>query len=164
MTVRAKSIVADKFWIVEEDGIKIGTIQSSHLGITFLKKDATKERFSSIKLLSDKYNVVFETEDSTKKEKSETQDYFIYDYPCKTQPFNAGFNVTKNLPLYTKKENSVSYYCAGWYLIKFTYGWSKALNPKLISLQRNEYLGPYKTKLEMLQIYKQVSKDDQRSV
>jgi hypothetical protein len=153
MTVKAKSIVDGKFWIVEQDGQKIGTIQSSHLGIVFTKKDASKERFSTLKLFSDKYNAVFEAD----KPKKEEIEYSIYDYPCKTEPFKSCFIVTKGLPLYTKKENSVSYYCAGWYLVKFNYGWSKTLNPKYITLQRNEFKGPYKTKFEMLEELKKVN-------
>jgi hypothetical protein len=158
MTLKAKSIVADKFWIVEENGQKVGTIQSSHLGIVFTKKDSSKERFSNIKLFSDKYNVVFE---SDKPKKVPETEFFIYEFPCKTQPFNAGYNVTKQLPLYTKRENSISYYCAGWYLVKFRYGWSKTMNPKFITLQRNEYIGPFKTKLEMLEELKRINNDNE---
>jgi hypothetical protein len=154
MTIKAKPIVADKFWIVEENGQKIGTIQSSHLGIVFTKKDSSKERFSTLKLFSDKYNVSFDTE---KPKKDKETEFFIYDFPCKTEPFNAGYNVTKQLPLYSKRENSISYYCAGWYLVKFKYGWSKTMNPKFITLQRNEYIGPFKTKMEMLEQLRKIN-------
>lgn len=155
MALIAKTVVDNKFWIINDGTEKIGTIQSSHLGIVFTKKDTTKERFASIKIFSDKYNVIFDTEPVKKKEIVIEQE--LYGFPCNTTPYNTTYNVEKKLPLYTKKENSISYYCAGWYLIKFSYGWSKAMNPKFITLQRNEFLGPFKTKLEMLDQMKRLN-------
>ena len=46
MTVRAKTLVKDKFWIIEENGIKLGTLQKKdNNGWIFLSKKDRKEIF-----------------------------------------------------------------------------------------------------------------------
>jgi len=44
---------------------------------------------------------------------------------------------------------SKSYFCAGYYLVKFANNWAKAYCPKLITLQRYEFQGPFRTKEDM---------------
>ena len=44
---------------------------------------------------------------------------------------------------------SKSLYCAGYYIIKFRKGWVKSFCPKLITLERYQYQGPFKTETEM---------------
>jgi hypothetical protein len=61
------------------------------------------------------------------------------------------FDVRKNLPLFTKSEKSKSVYCAGYYIIKFEKGWVKSFCPKLITIERYPYEGPFKTDIEMKQ-------------
>ena len=79
--LHAKPIVQDKFWIVEKNGEKVGT----------LRRD-------------------------------------------------------KDFVLTVKSQ---SFYCAGYYIINFETGWMKAYCPKLITLTRNQFEGPYKTKFEI---------------
>ena len=59
------------------------------------------------------------------------------------------FNVKNKLPLFTKSRKSKSLYCAGFYCIEFEKGWVKSFCPKLITLERYRYQGPFKTKIEM---------------
>jgi hypothetical protein len=40
-------------------------------------------------------------------------------------------------------------YCAGYYIIRFDKGWVKSHCPKLITLERYPYNGPFKSELEM---------------
>jgi hypothetical protein len=49
------------------------------------------------------------------------------------------------LPIYTKSLKSKSYFCAGYYAVRFSNTWVKAYCPKLITLNRYEYAGPYKS-------------------
>jgi len=51
--------------------------------------------------------------------------------------------------LFTKSPKSKSLYCAGYFIIRFEKGWVKSFCPKLITLERYEYKGPFKTNLEM---------------
>jgi hypothetical protein len=102
--------------------------------------------FQNLDDLRSKYNITF----SNKKFNSvKTVDNEVYDFPTSHQPHNALWHVDKKLPIYTKTAKSNSYHCAGYYIIKFEHGWVKSFCPKLLTLQRNEYFGPFKSKLEM---------------
>ena len=69
------------------------------------------------------------------------------------------YDVRKKLPLFTKSNASKSLYCAGYYVIKFNKGWVKSFCPKVITLERNEYKGPFKTEFEMKQVLSNVKSD-----
>ena len=73
----------------------------------------------------------------------------VHGFPCKTVPYNGMYDVKRKLPLYTKTVKSQSFYCAGYYIIKFEKGWVKSFCPKVITLQRYTYQGPFTTELEM---------------
>ena len=53
---------------------------------------------------------------------------------------------------------SKSLYCAGYYTIKFEKGWVKSFCPKLITVERYQYCGPFKAELEMRTELSRVSK------
>ncbi len=139
----AKTVIKNKFWIVEKDGDKIATIQTSPVGVSFVSNDF-REQFASISMLKDKYNIVF---DKVKKvpKKSEIS-HEVNGYPCDHKPCNALLNLAKKLPVFTKTEKSKSFFCAGHYLIKFNLGFIHAYCPKLITLNRYEFRGPFMTK------------------
>ena len=40
-------------------------------------------------------------------------------------------------------------YAAGYYIIKFDKGWVRSFCPKLVTLEKYEHKGPFKTELEM---------------
>ena len=90
-------------------------------------------------------------EESIKKVKKDIagpSEWAIYDFPCKSKPFEPLYNVHKKLPLYTKRAKSKSQHCAGHYIIKFRKGWVKSFCPKLITLERYPFMGPWKTEEE----------------
>jgi len=149
MTVNAKEILKDKFWIVEDEGEKVGTL--SFNDDKFMLSSLTGTRF-------------FENERQLKKglgqdvnwqklqitEVQETQKE-IHGFPTSCAPFNSMYDVKRKLPLFTKSDKSKSIYCAGFYVIKFDKGWVKSFCPKLITIERYENKGPFKTELQMRQ-------------
>lgn len=155
--LHAKPIIADKFWIVEANGEKVATLRknddnrfvmSNHDGIKIYqtKIDLTKEfgkDFFVAKII---------------KEADGAETNEVHGYPSSTKPHNSMFDVRRKLPLFTKSEDSKSLYCAGYYVIRFEKGWVKSFCPKLITLQRYEFKGPFKTELEMKQVLSNVSK------
>ena len=146
MQLMAKPVLADKFWIVERDGQKVGTIRTNEKGVT-LTVGKQNHAFSKLEDLEKKMSVTFTDRQITT---TETTEHEIYNFPCKTKPFNAIFDLKRKLPLYTKTENSQSFFCAGYYVIHWEDGnHSPAYNPKLLTLSRYTYEGPFKTKLEM---------------
>lgn len=145
MSLLAKSIVKNKCWIVEDGGIKIGTIMANPDGVVY-QHDHQREQFKNLKLLSDRYNIIVE---KTPPKKIPMQPYTVYDYPCEHKPHNVLWDVKHKLPIFTKSAKSKSFFCAGYYIVKFNNGWVKSYCPKLITLNRYPYAGPYDTFEEM---------------
>ena len=142
----AKPIVKNKFWIVEKDGNKIGTLQSidEQEGIVFVHDDI-RERFPSVTTLTKKHNIVFVNENKTIGKET----YDVHGFPSCFKPHNIVFDVKRKLPLFTKNAKSKSFYCAGHYLIKYGDIWVKEFCPKSITLNRYEYKGPFKSEHEL---------------
>jgi len=144
----AKPIIKNKFWIVEAEGNKIATIQAVEDGGFVYVQDQARQRYASIKVLSKEHNIKFDSS-VQEKEKSAQQGHEIHGYPVGTKPWNVLYDVKHHFPIYTKTSKSKSYYCAGYYIIKFNNGWVKSYCPKFITLNRYEFKGPFKTKAEM---------------
>jgi hypothetical protein len=138
MAQQATPIVKNKFWILEEDGKKIGTIQAAPDGV-ILVQGQRREKFPTFKMLSSKYNIT--TTKPTKPNKTVINN--VYDYPCDCVPHNSIYDLKLKLPLYTKEEKSKSYHCAGYYLVKDAREWTVMFCPKKIILIRQEYIGPF---------------------
>jgi hypothetical protein len=155
MEMIAKPVVKNKFWIVESQGTKIGNIQACDEGGVVYVHDNQREMFSSIKLLSTKYNITFVKAEKPKKIKQDVYD--VYGFPTNTQPNNEVLDVQRYLPIYTKGVKSKSFFCAGYYIIKFSSTWVRAYCPKLITLNRYEYEGPFKTQDRMLEAMKEAN-------
>lgn len=151
----AKPIVKNKFWIVEEAGEKIATIQAIDEGGFAYVHDNEREMFPSIKLLTKKYNIELAKIDKPKKEKLDVYD--VYGFPANTKPNNEVLDVQRYLPIYTKGAKSKSFFCAGYYIIKFSSTWVRAYCPKLITLNRYEYQGPFKTQERMIEAMKEAN-------
>jgi len=153
----AKPIIDDKFWIVEEDGEKIATLRKnednrfvmsnkSGIKIYYDKESLTRQfgkNFFVVKII---------------KEKDNAEPNEVHGYATSAEPHNPLYDVKRKLPLFTKSSDSKSLYCAGYYVIKFDKGWVKSFCPKLITLQRYPYKGPFKTDIEMKQVLSNVSK------
>lgn len=150
MSLIAKPVIKNKFWIVEEDGVKIATIQKSMGGVV-LVKDSSRQEFPSIKNLEKTFNINFVQTKKQKKEKLEhhVEVHEINGYPTNTQPYNIQYNVKDRTFSYTKRPKSKSFFCAGYYIIKFSNNWVRSLCPKQITLSRYDFKGPFKTKTEM---------------
>ena len=147
MELIARPVVKNKFWIVESQGTKVATIQAVEDGGFVYVHDDERERFPTIKLLTKEHNIVFDA--VVKKEKATVEHNEVYGYPVTNRAWNTLWDVKHQFPVYTKTSKSKSYYCAGYYIIKFNNGWVKSYCPKFITLNRYEFKGPYKTKTEM---------------
>jgi hypothetical protein len=165
MTVRAKTLVKDKFWIVEQNGQKLGTLQKEDdNGWIFLSKKENRQVFHTRESLFQKFGFgMFEKPEIEETPIDASTAFDVHGFPCSQTPYNPMFDVQKQLPIYTKTPKSKSLFCAGYYVICFEKGWRKAYCPKAITLQRYTYKGPIKTKLEMQQILNNAVKEFQDS-
>ena len=155
--MNAKEILKDKFWIVEEKGEKVGTLTKQDDGF-LLSKNGNVTMFPTIKDLSKTFGKNFLIAKIYNEDK--TEDKSVHGFPTRTYPYNSMFDIQRKLPLFTKSEKSKSIYCAGYYLIKFNVTWLKSFCPKLITIERNQYIGPFKTELEMRAALSNVNRSD----
>jgi len=156
--IYAKPIVDGKFWIVEKDGTKIATLHkkennkfvlSSTAGeVMFNKKDELTKQFGKDFFLTSKKIKVTGLDENE-----------CHGFSTSVKPYNAMYDVRRKLPLFTKSNASKSLYCAGYYVIKFNKGWVKSFCPKVITLERNPYKGPFKTEFEMKQVLANAKSD-----
>jgi len=146
----ATPVVKNKFWIVERDGEKIATIQAHEDdGFVWVEGDSRK-RFATIKMIKDRYNIEF-----AKSPPRHAPSHEIYGFPTVGKPYNALYNLALRLPIYSKESKSKSFYCAGYYLVKINSNWTRAYCPKLITLQRYDYAGPYATTEQQEQVLRE---------
>ena len=149
MTLKAKPVLKDKFWIIENNEQRIGTMSwnddrymFSSTGETcfFDNKREMKQRFGT--------DIVWT--DITPNAKTDDQNTkTIHGFPTSVSPYNTMYDVKRKLPLFTKSDKSKSAYCAGYYIIEFEKGWVKSFCPKLITIERYNFKGPFKTEIEM---------------
>jgi hypothetical protein len=159
MNSTAKVLIPNKEWLVKDGSKKIGSISKSKKGYVFLK-NGKSVNFKDLSEVNAQFGVAL-FEESIKKHKAEPIDnksYVIYDFPCSSKPYDPVYSVKQKLPLYAKSAKSKSLFCAGYYVIKFHKGWRKAFCPKLITLERYPYKGPFKTENEMKTQLNKVSK------
>ena len=137
MTINAKTLVKDKFWILEENGEKLGTLQKKdNNGWIFLSKKDNKEIFHTQESLTERFGIDITQNEPVQEPEQIEEDLQVHGYPVSQKPFNPMFDVQKQLPIYSKTLKSKSLFCAGYYIICFEKGWRKAYCPKLITLQR----------------------------
>lgn len=157
MTLKAKSVLKDKFWIVEEDDQRVGTLSWNDDRYMF---SSTAETcfFDNTRQMKKKFGteMIFVTNDAIIV--SADKDKIVHGYPTSVIPYNSMYDVKRKLPLFTKSDKSKSMYCAGYYVICFEKGWVKSFCPKLITVERYNFKGPFKTELEMRQELSRVNK------
>jgi hypothetical protein len=166
MSITAKTLIKDKFWIVEQNGQKLGTLQKQNdNGWIFLSKQKDRQVFDTKESLFTRFgfNIFNKTQEVKSDAITETDNFDVHGFPCSQHPYNPMFDVQKQLPVYTKTPKSKSQFCAGYYIICFEKGWRKAYCPKMITLSRYPYKGPIKTKLEMQQVLNNAVKEFQNT-
>lgn len=148
MTTTAKVLVPNKVWIIQNRESKLGTLNKEKKGYSFFKK-GIKTNLNDSKQVKETFGFDLFKEAVTLKNIEKIDSDTIYDYPCNSKPFNPVYNIKKKLPIYAKSKKSKSLYCAGYYIIKFRKGWVKSFCPKLITLERYPFQGPFKTEQQM---------------
>jgi hypothetical protein len=155
--LHAKPIIENKFWIVEKDGTKFATLRKNEDNRFILSNELGTKIYDTKESLTRQFGkdffvakIIKEADNSNPEE--------VHGYTTSASPHNAMYDIKRKLPLFTKSGDSKSLYCAGYYVIKFDKGWVKSFCPKLITLQRYTYQGPFRTELEMRQVLANVTK------
>jgi hypothetical protein len=152
--------ITEKSWLVLDDTgeIRVGLLTESREQYILMAK-GEKRQFLDRHAVNTFFNEnIFdnvqdqEITDDTKKE------YFVRGYPVDFDTPNEVIMKGVTLPLFSKKVTSDVYYCAGYYCLKFPKNWRPAYCPKLSTIQSYEYVGPFKTEIEMRASYNKVRK------
>lgn len=147
--------VSDVAWLVKQGENKLGIlnkdVQEKYVYITgkellkFEDESEASEHFGNIKLFSEQI-----TESHQRQDTYYINGYAVdYELPFAIEEDHPDYN--PKLPLYTKIEGNEVYYAAGYYCINFAKGWKQANGPKLATLLKYGFTGPFKTEMEMRQ-------------
>lgn len=142
--LKAKSIIKDKFYIVEDSNGKVGTVKVSGDAVEYYNTQLD----TSVTMTLKEFTVQFDVEN---KDRNTSTDFAtVYGYPTNTiEVFNE--RSQDNLPVFTKKEASKLEYVAGYYALLYpNNGWTRAYVPKLKTLDDYQWIGPFKTESDML--------------
>jgi len=149
----AKTIIKNKYWVVEQSGNQVATIQAVENGGFVYVYDDQRETYANVKNIKSKYNIQFAPNNRSDAKKNQKE---VYGFPATSRTYNEVYDIKHKVAIYTKLPKSRSHYCAGWYLIKSNNKWSKVFCPKTIVIKRYEYHGPFKSEQQMLEKLKQL--------
>jgi hypothetical protein len=146
MNITSKIVVPNKEWLIRDSDKKIGSISKIKKGFQIWKKGISTKVKSIDEL---KENIGIDILPNNNNQDTVSQDKTIYGFPCSSTPYEPVYNLKKKLPIFTKSLKSKSHFCAGYYAIKFQKGWVRSFCPKLITLERYPFEGPFKTEQEL---------------
>jgi hypothetical protein len=141
----AKPVIDKQFWILQENNRKVGNIEACAGGYQ-VKINNQVAQFKTIKMVAQRANIEFEPAVKTAKPKVTVNQ--VHGYPVSGRVYNPMWDVTQQLPVYTKTAKSKSWFAAGWYRVRRGRNWSTILSPKLIMLQRYSHAGPFHSETE----------------
>lgn len=154
--------ISDVAWLVQRGEKKLGIlnkdVQEKYFYITgknllkFEDDSEVADHFGNIKLFDDQINSKYQRDEEF------YINGFLIDYPTPFAIEEDDPDYREDLPLYTKIEGNKIYYAAGYYCINFEKGWKQAYGPKLATLEKYGYEGPFRTEIEMRQRLRQLNK------
>ena len=145
MSIIAKPIVKDQFYILTQDDKKIGNIEATGDGFAVRINNQVMP-FKTIAMIRKQVDIEFPAVGN--KPNREPASYQVQGYPSGSRVYNPIWDVQHRLPLYTKNRKSRSWFAAGWYQVKQRRTWAIVQSPKLITLERYPYQGPFYTREE----------------
>jgi hypothetical protein len=136
----AKPVIDKQFWILQENDRKVGNVEACAGGYQ-VRLNNQVAQFKTIKMAAQRINIQFESAIKLSKPKSNMDQ--VHGYPISGRVYNPMWDVTQQLPVYTKTAKSKSWFAAGWYRVRRGRTWTTMLAPKLIMLQRYSHAGPF---------------------
>jgi hypothetical protein len=143
MTIIAKPVIDKQYWILKQDNQKVGIIEAVNGGFSVKIQDKVSQ-YKTIKMAGRDANIEFEPAAKSKKLAANQ----VHGFEVTGKVFNALWDVKHKLPLFTRSDKSKSWFAAGWYMVKQHRTWKLTQHPKLITLQRYKYQGPFHSKEE----------------
>ena len=148
---KAKTVIQDKFWIVEQNGSKIGTLKAESDKYVLYNNHNSKETV---------YNDLQDFVVEDKKSKTFINDV-VYGYPANTEQAHE-IDLLDNVPVFKKTATSGVYVAAGYYCLLFPMGWRPSFCPRVDTLKKYTYAGPFKTESDMNLALKRKAQEHER--
>lgn len=137
--------VTDTSWILYQNGNRLAMIIANNQGYTVIGNLPLKN-FITLDELGRTLGGKVTIEDVHLNQEKEIGN--VHGYPIK---HDTAVDVALNdYPSYAKSEGSSSRFAAGYYGILFNHGWVQSYCPKISTIDDNEWIGPYRTKFELL--------------
>ena len=143
MTLIAKPIIKNQYWVVTDGKQKVGNVVAEGSGFD-VRLNGQNAFFKNTKDIQRKVHIEFETPKTNNVKNSA----LYAAYPTTSKVYNSIFDVKRKLHLYTKTPKSKCYHAAGYFNINQNGNFDVVFCPKYIFVQRYEYLGPFKTETE----------------
>lgn len=148
--LKAKVVMPDKFWILENsDGKRSGTMSLSPDSPNAIKVNLNNVEKVYADINQACWDLAINLENVIEEQNNQSAETVVLGYPVKCAAFNPIWDIKRKLPVFTKTEKSRTLHAAGYYIILFDTGWVQSFCPKVSTLDVNEFKGPYKDKLEM---------------
>ena len=146
MTFELRTTKEGESWLVLNDGVKVAAVHKSEDGY-ILARNGHVQNLGSARNVRKQLGVK-DWDPGQPVEKTTIHadlDGFSVD---SEQYFNAAIEVQRRLPVYTTEPNSKCYFAAGWYRIRIKGRDRVQFCPKLLTLNRNQFWGPFHTESE----------------
>lgn len=146
MNMTVKTAAPGMSWLVYDQDRKVAAVHRTDQGFLVAQQGVTT-RASNTKAVRKKLNVAEwepETEVQTSFSKIDLDGYSA----DTDQYFDPMIEVRRRLPLFTKVMGSKCYFAAGWYRVQIGNKHRVMHCPKLLTLNRNRFWGPFHTQEE----------------
>ena len=138
--------LTDTSWILARDGTKIGLVTATADGLKYIGHGERKT-FATADDLGDFLGGVVTIEG---RDEDESGDEIgnVEGYPIKHR---AAFDITLgDVVTYAKTAKSKARFAAGYFGLHFDHGWTASYCPRSQTLEQYSYIGPFRSRLEML--------------
>ena len=144
MSLIAKPIIKNQYWVVTDGDKKVGNVESQGTGFD-VKIGNNLEHYDNTKQIEKFKKIEFAK--TNKPKITDTKPPFAV-YPTgENRVYNSVLDIKRRLHLFTKTNKSKCYHAAGYFVLN--QGEPQVVFcPKYIFVQRYEYSGPYKSEDE----------------
>jgi hypothetical protein len=142
--ILAKPVVENQYWILKKNNRKIGQLEVTENGNCIIKIHDNVVSYKTVKMAREAVNIEFEPAEKV----TPVPANLVYGHDVEGAVHNPLWDVKRRLPLFTRDTKSKSWFAAGWYRMRQHRKWKIVQHPKLISLERYEYQGPFISKEE----------------
>jgi len=146
MNVTIKTTAPGRSWLVYDEDIKVASVHKTDEGFIVACKGSVIPA-KTVKAVRKQLGVEEWEPESNEIDSQSVNDLAGYATDCDTY-YDPMIEAKRRLPLFTKVPNSKCFFAAGWYRIQYGNKFKQEFCPKLLTLNRNRFWGPFYTEEE----------------